>query len=31
VQRKVSGTAMLAVRLNARLPLRDMVCAALSA
>ena len=31
VQRKVSGTAMLAVRLNAHLPLRDMVCAALSA
>ena len=25
VQRKVSGTAMLAVRMQARLPLRDMV------
>jgi len=30
VQRKVSGTAMLAVRLQARLPLRDMVCAAIA-
>lgn len=30
VQRKVSGTALLAVRLGARLPLRDMVAASLS-
>lgn len=30
VQRKVSGTALLAVRLGAELPLRDMVAAALS-
>ena len=29
VQRKVSGTAMLAVRMESRLPLRDMVAAAL--
>jgi len=29
VQRKVSGTALLAVKLQARLPLRDMVAAAL--
>lgn len=29
VQRKVSGTAMLAVRMQARLPLRDMVSAAI--
>lgn len=29
VQRKVSGTAMLAVRMQARLPLRDMVAAAI--
>lgn len=31
VQRKVSGTAMLAVRMQARLPLRDMVASALAA
>ncbi len=30
VQRKVSGTAMLAVRMESRLPLRDMVAAALA-
>lgn len=30
VQRKVSGTAMLAVRMGARLPLRDMVCEAIA-
>lgn len=30
VQRKVSGTALLAVRMGARLPLRDMVQAAVS-
>ena len=30
VQRKVSGTAMLAVRMEARLPLRDMVAAKLA-
>jgi predicted unusual protein kinase regulating ubiquinone biosynthesis (AarF/ABC1/UbiB family) len=29
VQRKISGTALLAVRMEARLPLRDMVTAAL--
>ncbi len=29
VQRKISGTAMLAVRMESRLPLRDMVAAAL--
>ncbi len=31
VQRKVSGTALLAVRMGARLPLRDMVAAAVAA
>jgi predicted unusual protein kinase regulating ubiquinone biosynthesis (AarF/ABC1/UbiB family) len=31
VQRKISGIAMLAVRMKARLPLRDMVATALSA
>ncbi|WP_408586736.1 ABC1 kinase family protein [Novosphingobium sp.] len=31
VQRKVSGTALLAVRMKARLPLRDMVTAAVAA
>lgn len=30
VQRKVSGTALLAVRMQARLPLRDMVAAAVA-
>ena len=31
VQRKISGTAMLAVRMKAHLPLRDMVANALAA
>jgi hypothetical protein len=31
VQRKVSGTALLAVRMRAKLPLRDMVEATLAA
>jgi hypothetical protein len=30
VQRKISGTALLAIRLQARMPLRDMVTAVLN-